>query len=223
MNFISFGFLIFFIFVSAFYYIAGFRARPAFLLLASYFFYSGFGAGFTLLLFAVTVATYALSLFVNNLKRDFWGKSLFVLSVAASLFPLLFFKYFDFLCRSFSDTFLRMGLELGTVTLNLIVPVGISFYSFRVVSYLADVYSGKTAATRSFVKYALYVSYFPQIISGPIERAENFFAQVGRRIEYDPRNLAEGSKLIIFGLFKKLVIADSLAAYVDNVYAAAGM
>ncbi len=221
MSFLSLTFLFFFVCLLLLYYRVSQKLKILLLLISSALFYLGFGFNFSILLFAVTLLTFLFSLLVPTLKARGVGKYAMVLAVLIVISPLAFFKYFDFFLSFVADIASPFGLKLGKHALNLMIPVGISFYTFRVLSYLSDVYSGKIAPQRSFIKYALYVSYFPQILCGPIERAGNFFAQIDKSITFKSDNLQEGVKIIIFGLFKKLVIADSLAVYVDSVYKSA--
>ncbi len=221
MNFTSPSFICFLVFVLIFYYLFPQRVKLFFLFAVNCLFYLGFGANFTLLLIAITAITFAFSLFIRRLADAACGKYITAAIVAITISPLLFFKYFDFFSQQTFNLLSIFGLTLNVATLNLMVPVGISFYTFRVLSYLFDVGSGKIPAEKNFLKYALYVTYFPQIVCGPIERASDFIKQANKTIKFDSNNLSSGTKLVIFGFFKKLVIADPLAIYVDNVYSSA--
>lgn len=218
MSLLSLTFLCSFIVLLAVYYLSPHSAKLAILLGASALFYIGFGANLFLLLLLVTIATFGFSLLIPRARGSRHGKLAMALMIAATVAPLFFYKYFNFFSVSAVDLLAIFGITLKAHTLKLAVPVGISFYTFRVLSYLIDAYCGRISVEKNFLKYALYVSYFPQILCGPIERAENFFRQINKPAGFNAGNLLEGSKIIIFGLFKKLVIADSLAVYVDAAY-----
>ena len=221
MSFLSLTFLCFFTLLLFPYYLFPHKLKLSVLLASSALFYLGFGLNFFLLLCCVTLATFAFSLLIPKLRAVRFGKFAMSCIALLTILPLLFFKYFDFISSSLSEFCSHFGFSLGEHTLKLMVPVGISFYSFRVLSYLFDLYWGKITPERNFLKYALYVSYFPQILCGPIERAGSFFSRIDKNMTFKSENLLSGVKIIIFGLFKKLVIADSLSVYVDSAYSSA--
>lgn len=218
MSFLSLTFLCFFILLLFPYYLVSHKLKLSVLLCSSALFYLGFGLNFFFLLFGLTLVTFAFSMFIPRLREIRFRKCAMSCVVLLTILPLLFFKYFDFISDSLSELCSHLGFNLGEHTLKLMAPVGISFYSFRVLSYLFDLYWGKITPERNFLKYALYVSYFPHILCGPIERAGSFFGRIDKNITFKSENLALGGKIIIFGLFKKLVIADPLSVYVNSVY-----
>ena len=180
--------------------------KELFLLAASYFFYGYWDWRFSFLLLFVTVCAYVTALFVQK-------KAAFVAGVTIPLVVLGIFKYFNFFLDSFSA---MIGKELGT--LAIILPVGISFYTFQALSYVIDVQRGRMAAEKNFLRLALYISFFPQLVAGPIVKAADFLPQLreDRRITW--KNMETGLQLVIFGLFKKIVLADHLSVFVDDVF-----
>jgi D-alanyl-lipoteichoic acid acyltransferase DltB (MBOAT superfamily) len=216
----SLEFWVFFVFVLALVHLLPHRGQNIVLLVASYVFYGAWDWRF-------------LSLIAISTAIDFWvaplaapGRSLssrrFALaaSAAVNLGILGFFKYFNFFSESFADLF---GMSYGPndVLLNIILPVGISFYTFQSMSYTIDVYAGKLRPVRSFFDFALYVSFFPQLVAGPIERGARLIPQVVAPRRIDPDRMGSACALIIWGLFKKIFIADTVAHAVNAVYAGA--
>ena len=210
MSFASLEFIIFFIVVfSVTLVLQRFKTKiykEIFLLLASYFFYAYWDWRFAFLLLFVTVCAYISAMFIHN-------KVLVVLGIVVPLVVLGFFKYFNFFLSSFS---LIIGGNLGI--LNIILPVGISFYTFQALSYVIDVKRGKIPAEKSFVRLALYISFFPQLVAGPIVKASEFLPQLDEDRKITLKNVEYGVQLMAFGLLKKLVIADHLSVFVDDVF-----
>ena len=130
-----------------------------------------------------------------------------------------FFKYYNFFVDSWIDLFSSVGYEIKSVwTLNIILPVGISFYTFQTMSYTIDIYRKKLEPTKDFISFASFVSFFPQLVAGPIERASNLLPQILKKREFKYEQGVQGLRLILWGMFKKVVIADSLAPIVDNIF-----
>ena len=190
--------------------------RNVILLVCSYWFYGAFNVGFTVILAFVTTVNYLAGKFIintNNLKNR---NRLLAFTVVLSLLPLIFYKYAFFLCKSFNDI---LHLELSFELLDgLILPVGISFFTFQALSYTIDIYRGKIAEKTSFLDFALFVSFFPTILSGPIEKARNLLPQIQRYYFPTCSDVVQGICIFIWGLFKKIIIADRLAYYVDWAY-----
>ena len=180
--------------------------KELFFLAASYFFYGYWDWRFCFLLLFVTVASYITARFAHK-------KLAFSVGVVIPLVVLGFFKYFNFFLESFESLVNR---DIGT--LSIILPVGISFYTFQALSYVIDVKRGRIPAEKNFVKLALYISFFPQLVAGPIVKASEFLPQLreDRRITF--KNLEAGIQLMLFGLIKKIVIADHLSVFVDDVF-----
>ena len=145
-------------------------------------------------------------------------KAILLFSVAANLGILGFFKYFDFFAGSAASLLSAIGLPLETRLLNLVLPVGISFYTFQTLSYTIDVYRGRIGAHKSLLDFAVFVAFFPQLVAGPIVRAREFLPQVSRPRRLNLKQVYEGGYLILWGLFKKVVIADNLAILVDQIF-----
>lgn len=188
------------------------KLRNATLLLASYFFYAYFNIGFTLILLFITLLNY----FVG--KRLVVSKSKKVLAICLilSLLPLIFFKYSLFLCKAFVGL---LEIEIGIELLNgLLLPVGISFFTFQALSYSIDIYRGKIEKAASPLDFSLFVAFFPTILSGPIEKARNLLPQIAKYSFPTSQDIAQGACIYIWGLFKKMVVADRLANYVDWAY-----
>ncbi len=139
-------------------------------------------------------------------------------NIILNLGILGFFKYFNFFVQSFVDAFAGLGITLHATTLNIILPVGISFYTFQALSYSIDVYKGKIEATRDIVAFFAFVSFFPQLVAGPIERATNFLPQFQKPRTFDYDKAVDGCRQMLWGFFKKIVIADNCAVYVNQVF-----
>lgn len=182
------------------------RPREVFLLLASYFFYGWWDWRFCFLLLFVTAASYLTALAKDN-------KAAFTAGIVVPLAVLGFFKYFNFFLSSASAL---LGRDLGA--LRIILPVGISFYTFQALSYVIDVHRSKLPVERDFIKLALYLSFFPQLVAGPIVRAADFLPQLREDRRVTLKNMEAGIQLIAFGLLKKIVIADHLSVFVDDVF-----
>jgi D-alanyl-lipoteichoic acid acyltransferase DltB (MBOAT superfamily) len=228
MLFNSLQYLVFFPIVVILYFIFPFRYRWLWLLTCSYYFYMSWEARYAGLLFVSTFVTYlgGLGLQLANDRKEkksprqlaITKKAIVLLSLVMNLGILFFFKYFNFFNRVGEALFDRFSLEWGVSDVNVLLPIGISFYIFQALGYTIDVYRGKIEAERHFGKYALFVSFFPQLLAGPIERASHLLPQFEIKTKYSYESTKEGLLLIGFGLFKKVVIADRVAVLVNNVY-----
>lgn len=210
MPFVSIGFLVFFLAVLLGTAILQ-KARNSmpkyiFLLLSSYFFYGYWDWQFCFLLMSVTVVAYYAAIYVRR-------KAAFVAGVTVPLVILGIFKYFNFFLSSFMTMF-----SGGGDGLNIILPIGISFYTFQALSYVIDVKRGKISAERNFVKLALYISFFPQLVAGPIVKAKDFLPQLDEDRKITLKGIAYGVQLIVFGLLKKIVLADHMSVFVDDIF-----
>jgi len=182
------------------------KYQNLFLLASSYFFYAQWDYRFLFLLIFSTLLDYSTGLKiakVNIKDKKIW---LFV-SVFINLGFLAVFKYFDFFIDTFMKTFSIFGVSLELSTLNLILPVGISFYTFHGISYVIDIYKEKIKPEKNFIDYSLFVSFFPLLVAGPIERATHLLPQIKRNRRFDYLQFVDGLKQILWGLFKKVVIA----------------
>ena len=189
------------------------------LLISSYVFYGWWDYRFLSLIFLSTVVDYFVGLKIYDSNNKKTKKSYLWVSILFNLSLLGFFKYFNFFIDSWIDLLSTVGYESdSTWTLNVILPVGISFYTFQTMSYSLDIYHGKLKPTKDFVSFASFVSFFPQLVAGPIERASNLLPQILNNRVFKYEQGVQGLKLILYGMFKKVVIADSLAPYVDTIF-----
>jgi alginate O-acetyltransferase complex protein AlgI len=220
MYFNSFEFWIFFVFVLALVHLLPHRGQNVVLLVASYVFYGFWDWRFLSLIFFSTVVDYLVAPMAVPGRSDSSRKLALATSVAVNLGILGFFKYFNFFAESFADLF---GTTPGPndVFLNIVLPVGISFYTFQTMSYTFDVYAGRLKPVRSFLDFGLYVSFFPQLVAGPIERGARLIPQVVNPREINPEKMGSACYLIAWGLFKKIFIADTIAHPVNAVFASA--
>ncbi len=218
MTFNSFQFLIFFPIVTLLYYLVPFRYRWALLLVASYYFYMSWNPTLVFLILFTTVVSYAAGILLEKYEDKKIRKTCLIATLAASLGVLFFFKYFNFLSLSITGLLQAIRLPVNDFTLDLLLPVGISFYTFQTLSYVIDVYNRNIQAEHHFGYYALFVSFFPQLVAGPIERPENLLPQLRTEQHFSHEDFRAGLRHILAGFFKKVVVADTLAAYVNAVY-----
>ena len=217
MSFVSFEFGAFLAIVYAAYWLLRRRGwQNALLLVASYVFYGYIHPWFCWLLAASTVVDYFCGW--GMVWRPRHRKVFLAVSLLGNLGMLGFFKYFGFFADNVAALLGRAGLHADVFTLQVLLPVGISFYTFQTLSYTIDIYRGETHPRRNFVDYALYVAFFPQLVAGPIERAKRFLPQIESERCWRYDDLAEGAALMVRGFFKKMVIADNVAVYVDKIF-----
>jgi len=221
MLFNSFGFGIFLPIVFILYWTfqnKGVRAQNILLLIASYYFYSCWDYRFLFLLIFSTLLDFftGIKMFESNSKKN--KKIWFWISVCVNLGFLAFFKYYNFFVNSFQVSLEQFHLHADLPILRIILPVGISFYTFHGLSYVIDIYKGKIEPERNFVTYSLFVSFFPLLVAGPIERATHLLPQLKSKRNFDYSLAVKGIRQIIWGLFKKVVIADSLAPIVADIF-----
>ncbi len=195
--------------------------RKLILLAASCLFYVWWDWRFLGLLGAVTVVDYAISRLLVGTSEPGRRKALLYASLAMNLGSLGFFKYFNFFLEPLYALAGVLGWEVGV--LHIVLPIGISFYTFETLSYVIDVYHGAMQPARSLLDYAVFLTFFPSLVSGPIVRAKNFLPQLERGFPILPGNVAEGVQLILRGLLKKLVIADNVAVMADRIYVSPSM
>ncbi|MBI65992.1 MAG: membrane-bound O-acyltransferase family protein [Candidatus Marinimicrobia bacterium] len=216
MLFNSGDFFFFFLVVYVLYVSIPHRAQNILLLAASYFFYGYWDWRFLILIFISTVVDYFSGISIKS-ARDSLNQTLakrwLILSLMVNLGILGFFKYFNFFADSFSSFMSLFGWEVSITTLNIILPVGISFYTFQTMSYSIDVFRGHTKPTKHFADFALFVSFFPQLMAGPIERFKKLFPQIQNKRSITYNHLTEGGWLILWGVFKKVFIADNMSPY----------
>ncbi len=193
------------------------KGQNALVLVASYFFYGWWSWEFMGLLMLSTLLDYTYGFWVASPNRR--KARLFLwLSIINNLGILGVFKYYNFFATQFQKGFEQLGWHTNPFLLNVALPVGISFYTFHGMSYVFDIYRGHQKPVRNFIDYAVFVSFFPLLVAGPIERANHLLPQVQKKRSFDYAQAIEGSRLILWGMFKKVVIADSLAGIVDDVF-----
>jgi len=221
MLFNSIEFIIFFgVIFLAYWFISqrNLKVQNFLVLVASYVFYGWWDWRFLGLVFLSTSIDYTLALWITKSRSKSRRKTFLVLSLVANLGCLAFFKYYNFFIDSLAEAFAYAGWTLNTWTLSIVLPVGISFYTFQTLSYTIDVYREKLKPTRDFIAFAAFVAFFPQLVAGPIERATHLLPQFLRERRFDYRVASSGVKLIVWGFFKKLVVADNAAILVDGVF-----
>lgn len=221
MLFNSIDFMVFFPIVVLVFFAIPRRMRRVWLLLASYYFYMSWHPQYAILIAASTIITFIGGLLIERMKTKHRKRLVLVISLVSNLLILAVYKYADFAIQTLSGIMSRFGLGVIERRLDLLLPVGISFYTFQAISYTIDVYKGDVKAERNVINYALFVSFFPQLVAGPIERSGNLLSQIQKTKELNLWNferVRDGMLLIFWGLFQKLVIADRAAILVKQVY-----
>jgi len=227
MLFNSLEFLIFFPIVILVYYIIPKKIQHIWLLIASYYFYMCWNAKYALLMFASTFITYVSGLALEKIKgmpfhekkRLCIKKWIVASSFLLNLGILFFFKYTHFALSILTQLLARINIEFNSPSFDIILPVGISFYTFQALSYTMDVYRDEICAEKNFLRYALFVSFFPQLVAGPIEKSKNLLKQLETlSSRFDFKKARSGVLLMLWGYFLKIVIADRIAIFVDTVY-----
>lgn len=198
----------------------GIRAQNILLLLASYFFYGCWDWRFLFLLMFSTGLDYFTGIRIHEAKSAALKKTWLIISVGINLGFLGFFKYFNFFIASAKRLLGTVGAEAEFSTLDIILPVGISFYTFHGLSYVFDIYRGKIEPTKNVVDYCLFVSFFPLLVAGPIERATHLLPQIKAKRNFDYTKAVDGLRQILWGLFKKIVVADTCAEAVNVIFKA---
>ncbi len=188
------------------------------IVIVSYFFYGWWDWRFLSLLFFSSVIDFLVGLFLEKSNNPTNRKLLLSISIIGNLGLLGFFKYYNFFVDSFIEAGAKLGFTFHESTLNIILPVGISFYTFQTLSYGIDVYRRQLATTKDFVSFMAFVSFFPQLVAGPIERASNLLPQFEKKREFDLEKAKDGLRQMLWGLIKKVVIADTLAIEVDRIF-----
>lgn len=196
-----------------------------FIVAVSYLFYGWWDWRFLILIAFTTLCSWLSGILIekyhpdkNNNNKANWAKIISVTNIILNLGILGVYKYFNFFVTSFIDVFSSFGIQLQATSLNIILPVGISFYTFQALSYSIDVYRKELPATKDIVSFFAYVSFFPQLVAGPIERATNLLPQFHKSRTFDYEKAVDGMRQILWGLFKKIVIADNCATYVNQIF-----
>lgn len=225
MLFTTLAYLGFFVLVFVFYYLLPHKFRWILLLLASYVYYAFEQPLYGLLLLVFTTLHYFTAIKIEQAESKS-GKKLFLgIGIGISLAILFFFKYYNFFASNVVGLVDLLGMSKAgvsslsdTVVLNVVLPIGISFYTFQTLSYTLDVYYGKVKTQRHFGKFALFVSFFPQLVIGPVERTADLMPQLSARVKFDYGLVVSGLRLILWGFFKKLAIADRLGEQLQPIY-----
>jgi alginate O-acetyltransferase complex protein AlgI len=218
MLFNSLQYIAFFIIVVSFYFAIPHRFRWIFLLAASYYFYMCWNPKYILLIITSTLVAYYTGILMGKEQAQDKRRKYLILSLVANLGLLVVFKYFNFFNENLRELFNYFNIFYGIPAFNLLLPVGISFYTFQTLSYSIDIYRDERAPEKSLGIFALYVSFFPQLVAGPIERSTNLLPQFFEKKEFDYDRVTSGLKIMAWGMFKKVVIADRLAVVVNQVY-----
>jgi alginate O-acetyltransferase complex protein AlgI len=219
MQFFSIIFIILIVVSVAIYYLAPTKYRNIILLLYNYLFYSTFDYRMTVLLFSLTSINFLIGNKLQSAKNDKVKYYFVVAALVVNLTALWFFKYFNFFIDSLNDFAVILGLEIHLSTLNILLPLGISYYIFQTLTYIFDHYYETIKEKYTFLEYAAFASFFPTIVSGPIERASKLLPQIKQERKFVSSNIEEGFALITIGMFRKLIIADACGVLVDHVFA----
>ena len=221
MLFNSFTFLWFFIIVFFIYWFPlknQLKTQNGFILISSYFFYGWWDWRFLILIVLSTLLDFYIGRQLGREDQNNKRKSLLVLSVIFNIGLLCYFKYFDFFIDNWITAWQGLGVTFNKTSLNIILPIGISFYTFQTMSYTIDLYRNKIKHTDSLINFAAFVAFFPQLVAGPIERASHLLPQFAKRRTFVYEYAKSGLFLVVWGLFKKIVIADTCATYVNVIF-----
>ena len=219
MLFNSLNYLLFFPVVCIVYYaLPTQRWRNMFLLAASYYFYMNWQPAYALLLFGSTIVTWLTGLWMDKYRKPHLRKCFLTICIVLNFATLFIFKYYNFAAEILADFLQRLGIGLPMPEFSLLLPIGISFYILQALGYSIDVYRGTVPAEKDIFTYALFVSFFPQLVAGPIERSSNLLPQFRQKHEFDYDETMAGIRLMIWGYFPKLVLADRCGLYVDAVF-----
>lgn len=217
MLFNSIHFLFFFVIVTTLYFALPYNKRWLLLLLSSCYFYMVFVPIYILILGFTIIIDYFAGIYIENAEGK-QRKLFLIFSLVANIGVLAVFKYYNFLNENFSILLKGFALDNPIPYLSILLPIGLSFHTFQAMSYTIEVYRGHQKAERHFGFYSLYVMFYPQLVAGPIERPQNLLHQFREKYDFDYERVVQGLKMMLWGLFKKLVIADRLAIYVNIVY-----
>ena len=218
MLFNSYQFLVFFPIVTLVYFLIPRKIRWAWLLVMSYYFYMNWHAEYALLMAASTVVTWVAALAVTRFKEVRTRKIILALGIIANVGMLGYFKYTGFFLDILQRISNFLHLQWQAPKVSILLPVGISFFVFQALGYMIDVYRGKTEVERNIFKYALFVSFFPQLVAGPIERSGNLLRQVSEPHDFDAKRVRDGLLIMMLGFFEKVVIADRACVYADAIF-----
>ena len=219
MLFNSFSYALFLPIVFILYWLIPQKFRWIILLMSSYYFYASWGPQYIAVILLTTIISYTAALLMKSRRKNrLYPKTILILSVTICVTILFFFKYFNFFTENLSFVLQKLSIPIQPFTLKLALPIGISFYIFQTISYLVDVYRGEIRAEKDFGIYAVYISFFPKVMQGPIERGKKLLPQLHTCQSFQYNQASYGLKLMAWGYFKKLVLADGLSVYVNQVY-----
>ena len=218
MAFNSIPYLLFFLSVFVFYHVLPRHFRPILILCASYFFYAERNLAYLFLIVSTTLITFCIAFGIEQTGRVSTKKAGLATGITLILLTLLYFKYSRFFCDILNHLMRISHINYHEPDFGILLPVGISFFTFQCISYLIDVYRGRIVPERNILYFSLYVSFFPQVLAGPIARAPDLIPQMKNPQALTPERISMGMVLILWGLFKKTVIADRLGLYVDSVF-----
>ena len=214
MLFNSFTFLLFFPIATLLYYLIPHKLRWGYLLIVSYGFYMNWNPSYALLLIGITIVSYIVGLFLERKRK----RSVIIAGIIVCILPLIVFKYMNFINDSIFSILDYLGLRMKIPDFKLLLPVGISFFTFKSISYMIDVYKGKILPEKNLGIYALYISFFVDLTAGPIDRADKLIPQFRENKKFLSENIVNGLKLILWGYFMKVVVADRITLYVDPIF-----
>lgn len=218
MLFNSLTYAIFLPIVFCFYWLLKANYRWLLLLTASYYFYMSWNVKYVVLILFTTTISFFAAIFLEKTTQTYKKKLILSITAISSLGVLFYFKYFNFISESVIDFVSLFSIKLEPIVVEVILPVGISFYTFQTLSYVIDVYKGEVKAEKHFGYYATFISFFPQLVAGPIERTKNLLPQIKNTHIFNYDQATYGLKLMAWGFFKKIVIADKLSNYVQIVF-----
>ena len=222
MIFNSYIFILFFAIVFGLYWFvfnSNVKTQNLVVLTASYFFYSYADWRFSFLLFGITILNYFLGIYIDKATQPTTRKILLYIGLIQGIGGLAFFKYYNFFVTSIVDAFALLSVSVSLKTLEIIVPLGISFFTFRTLSYLLDVEKGKIKPITDWIVFFTYVSFFPSLLSGPIDKARTFIPQLEKLRVFDYNQASDGMRQILWGFFKKIVVANNCAPITNEIFA----
>lgn len=218
MNFVTPVFLVFLAVVFLLYWSFGRSAQNKLILTASLFFYGWWDWRFLLLLIAIASIDYLVGLALMEEPPTWRRKMLLLISLLTNLGTLIYFKYFNFFSSSFQVLLGHLGMQADPVTLQVILPLGVSFYTFQALSYTIDVYRRKLPAVRNYTEYLCFITFFPHMVAGPIQQATHLLVQFGKDRHFNRQEATDGLRQMLWGYFKKMVVADSVAKYANQYF-----
>ncbi|SCW65780.1 D-alanyl-lipoteichoic acid acyltransferase DltB, MBOAT superfamily [Ruminococcaceae bacterium YRB3002] len=218
MLFNSLAYLVFLPVVFSLYWLVSKEYRWLVVLVASYCFYMFSVPAYGLIILGITIVSYVSAMMIDKTPDKRKRKSILIASIVVCIGTLIFFKYMGFVGNTVNSFASVLGMETDLLSIKIILPVGISFYTFQTMSYVIDVYRGLVASEKHFGKFAAFIAFFPQLVAGPIERTSNLLPQIKYPPEFSYDKAISGVKLMIWGYYKKLMIADFLSPYVQKVY-----